>query len=61
MGADDEARLRELAALTHRSLNDAAVLAIRETADRYGVAARFEAALADVERDDADIIDALSR
>ena len=61
LSAEDEAKLRVLAEHTHRSLNDAAALAIRETAGRYAVGAAYEAALAEIAVDDAALLDALSK
>ncbi|GEL93887.1 ribbon-helix-helix protein, CopG family [Cellulomonas composti] len=61
LSEDDEAKLRQLAAVTHRSLNDAVALAIRETAERHAVTAAYEVAIAQVEVDDAEALDRLSR
>lgn len=57
----DQAALARLAEATHRSLNDAAALAIRETADRYALAEQFAVAIAEVEHDDAEALELLSR
>lgn len=61
MTPETENALREVATATHRSLNDAAQVAILDARQRLTVQERYRIALANVDRRDAEAMDLLSR